>query len=295
MSASKKPRVSVLMAVYNEEEHIKESIESILQQTFTDFEFLIINDASTDKSRQLIAEYSDSRIRILDNETNLGLPASLNRGLREARGQYIARQDADDISVKNRLNLQVDALDNLSTISLLGTYYVPFDDTGKEYPVMAAPTDPIVMKWQMLFHNKFGHSTVMFRKDTVEELGGYNEKFRLNQDYELWSRFIDKTAVKVLPKVCVCRRIGNEQPPEITFKLDGPISPACEISVNNLQWLTNHALSEEQCIFLHGLLGAYQLPQESSNTKRTHPAPGHDLTPAPAHGSCRWFRRFYFL
>src|SRR3990170_6306785 len=101
------PEITVLMSVYNGERFLREAIESILNQTYRDFEFLIINDGSTDSSREIILSYNDPRIRLIDNELNIGLTRSLNKGLRLARGKYIARQDADDISFRKRLEKQV--------------------------------------------------------------------------------------------------------------------------------------------------------------------------------------------
>ncbi|MBN2301281.1 MAG: glycosyltransferase family 2 protein, partial [Lentisphaerae bacterium] len=96
------PKITVLMAVYNGERYVREAINSILGQTFADFEFLIINDGSTDHSRELISSYHDPRLRLIDNDHNLGLTKSLNRGIAAARGEYLARMDADDVSVPER-------------------------------------------------------------------------------------------------------------------------------------------------------------------------------------------------
>ena len=110
-----KPLVSVLMAVYNGEKYLLEAIESILNQTYTNFEFLIINDGSTDSTEEIILSYSDQRIRYIKNEQNLKLIASLNKGLDLAKGKYIARMDADDISLPDRLEKQVNFLERNST------------------------------------------------------------------------------------------------------------------------------------------------------------------------------------
>ena len=117
------PTVTVLLSVYNGERYLRESIESILNQTFTDFEFLIINDGSTDDSRRIISSYDDPRIQLIDNEQNIGLSQSLNKGLKLARGTYIARQDADDISEPERLAKQVSYMDRNPHIALLGSWY----------------------------------------------------------------------------------------------------------------------------------------------------------------------------
>ncbi|HKQ33129.1 MAG TPA: glycosyltransferase family A protein, partial [Thermodesulfobacteriota bacterium] len=118
------PKVTVLMTVYNGEKFLNEAIDGILNQTFRDFEFLIINDGSTDGSREIIKSYKDPRINLVDNESNIGLTASLNRGLSLAGGEYIARQDADDISLPERLEKQISILERNPDIALLGSWYL---------------------------------------------------------------------------------------------------------------------------------------------------------------------------
>src|SRR4051794_29608800 len=117
------PKVTVLLAVYNGERYLREAIDSILGQTFQDFEFLIINDGSTDSTREIILSYHDPRIRLVDNEDNIGQTRSLNRGLALAAGQFVARQDADDISEPERLASQVAFLEIHPEVVLLGTWY----------------------------------------------------------------------------------------------------------------------------------------------------------------------------
>ena len=120
------PMVTVLMAVYNGEKFLKEAMESILTQTFTDFEFLIINDGSTDNSVKIIEEFNDPRIRLIHNEKNLKLIASLNKGISLAKGKYIARMDCDDISMPYRLEKEVDFLENSLEYGLVGTCYTDY-------------------------------------------------------------------------------------------------------------------------------------------------------------------------
>lgn len=125
------PRVSVLMAVYNGEKYLREAVDSILQQTFTDLEFIIVDDGSTDTSFEIIQSYHDPRIRLLRNEQNLGLSLSLNKGLDQARGEYIARMDCDDISLPERLTKQVALMDSDPKVGVCGTWAKDIDHTGK--------------------------------------------------------------------------------------------------------------------------------------------------------------------
>jgi glycosyltransferase involved in cell wall biosynthesis len=206
----KDPQVTVLMAVYNGERFLSEALESILNQTFSDFEFLIINDGSVDGTRELLLSYADPRIRVVDNEQNIGLTKSLNRGLAMARGEYVARQDADDRSHPGRLEKQIEFLRRHPEVVLLGTQARTIDERGYVYSRLGElkAVSNVAIKLQLLFGNPFVHTSTMFqRKKVVEEFGGYNAEYRYNQDFELWSRIIANCRVANLPNVLVdCRR-----------------------------------------------------------------------------------------
>jgi len=116
-----RPKISVIMSVYNGEKYLREAIESILNQTFRDFEFIIINDGSTDKTSEILSSYNDPRIVIINNKRNIGLTKSLNKGLKMVKGEYIARQDADDVSLPERLERMVNFLDMNRDVGLLGS------------------------------------------------------------------------------------------------------------------------------------------------------------------------------
>ncbi|HET8773306.1 MAG TPA: glycosyltransferase family 2 protein [Thermoanaerobaculia bacterium] len=189
------PRVSVLMPLYNDERFVAAAIDSILGQTFADFELLIVHDASTDRSRAIAASYPDPRIRLVDNDRNLGLTRSLNRGLALVRGEYVARLDADDVSFPARLAEQVAWLDAHPAVAALGVQAVPIDVRGRRIrrvPLWNAhwrrPAGGLWMDWYRIFDTPFVHSGVMFRRAIVEELGGYDERHPLEQDAELWMR-----------------------------------------------------------------------------------------------------------
>jgi len=129
----KNPEVTVLMSVYNGEKYLREAIDSILNQTFTDFEFLIVNDGSTDRTAEILRSYDDPRIIIINNEKNIGLTKSLNIGLRMAKGEYIARMDADDVSMPERLQKQIELLNQKKNTGLVGTYYTIINEKGKVF------------------------------------------------------------------------------------------------------------------------------------------------------------------
>ena len=189
------PKISVVMSVYNGEKHLRESIESILNQTFTDFEFIIVNDGSTDNSLEIIKSYDDERIKIINNEENIGLTKSLNKAIKQARGVYIARQDADDISLSNRLELQFKFLEKHPEVALLGTGIYVIDENGDEIEKRIMHPNP---KRSLLKGNRFIHGSVMFRKSVIDELGAYNETLRYSQDYELWLRLSKEYDVRNL-------------------------------------------------------------------------------------------------
>ena len=187
------PRVTVLMAVYNGAAYLREAMDSILAQTFRDFEFLIVNDGSTDDSRAIVASYNDSRIRILDNPENIGLTRSLNRGLAEARGELIARQDADDVSYPRRLEMQVSFLDSHPHLALVGSQARFINEEGKPTPsrLWWKATTAAGIRFQLLFDSPFIHTAVLFRRKIIwDALGGYDESFKTSQDFELWSRVL---------------------------------------------------------------------------------------------------------
>jgi hypothetical protein len=187
------PRVTVLMSVFNGARYLRLAIDSILMQTFGDFELLIIDDASTDGSAEILRGYADPRIRVLRNEANVGLTRSLNLGLAAAQGDLIARHDADDLSDPSRLALQVAYLDSHPDVALLGSRIGIIDASGRSLGVERTyrASTPIGVRWQLLFGNPLIHSAVMFRRDAIrDELGGYDETMYFNQDFELWSRVI---------------------------------------------------------------------------------------------------------
>jgi len=183
------------MSVYNGEKYLRQAIDSILTQTFLDFEFLIINDGSTDKSLEIIESYNDARIRLIDNGKNIGLIASLNKGIAAARGKYIARMDADDISLPSRLEEQYNFLEANTDIALCGSWAEIIDERGDvcgqyTYP----PLDNRAIKKLLFWHNPFIHPTVMIRRDVFCEISPYRASFKYIEDYELWSRVLSKFA-----------------------------------------------------------------------------------------------------
>lgn len=200
-------KVTVLMSVYNGEKYLRQAIESILNQTFKDFEFLIIDDGSTDGTAEIIRSYTDPLIRFVQNEKNIGLTRSLNRGLKLAKGEYIARQDADDISLPERLEKQVSFLDSHSNVALLSSSIKMINLDDKEIGFWKLPCDNSTIKENLLKGlNQFSHPSSIFRKKCVEKVGGYRETFEVAQDYDLWLRIAEEFDVANLEEpLCIYR------------------------------------------------------------------------------------------
>lgn len=203
------PRVTVLMSVYNGARFLRLALESILAQTFRDFEFVIVDDGSTDGSLDILNSYGDVRLRIVSNDHNLGLTASLNKGLGCARGEFVARQDADDVSHPCRLAKQVLFLDQHPAYALVGTQARYIDAWGRPSvsPLWQKATTPEAIRLQSLFDNPFFHTSVLFRRAIVwENLRGYDPGFRTSQDFELWSRLLKQFDGANLSDVLVDQR-----------------------------------------------------------------------------------------
>lgn len=184
-------KVSVLMPVYNAEKYLAEAIDSIISQTFLDWELVIINDGSTDSSLSIINRFTDSRIRLINNETNLGLIKTLNKGIELCRGQYIARMDADDISFPNRFASQVNFMDKNKEYILCGTNAEVIDSEGKETGKVINPTKNTLLQISLLFTNPFIHPSMMICKDVLSN-NFLDEKALHVEDYELWTRLAEQ-------------------------------------------------------------------------------------------------------
>lgn len=187
------PLVSVILPFYNAEKYIGEAVKSIIDQSFRDFELIIVNDGSTDGSLRKVEEFNDERI-VLINKKNHGLAATLNIALKLAKGNLIARMDADDIALNNRLFLQVRAFSENTELVLLGTGVNYINDDGqyicRSYPLMG---DKAIKKFLLNKGNVIAHPTVMFKKDPVLDLGGYSEEIgQYFEDHYLWCTLINK-------------------------------------------------------------------------------------------------------
>jgi GT2 family glycosyltransferase len=185
------PAVTVLLAARNGMLHLPEAIDSIRNQTFEDFDLLVVDNGSTDGSADFVKSLSDTRIQYVYHGPP-GLAGALNYGLQHVRGELVARMDADDVSLPFRLEKQVEFMRNHLEHVLLGSAFDMIDEDGQVTgPAMNVVHDEVI-RWAMLFFNPFLHSGVMFRRDAVVCCGGYDEDFEVAQDFDLWRRLSAK-------------------------------------------------------------------------------------------------------
>lgn len=198
------PRVSVIMSAHNEERYVRSAIDSILRQTFGDFEFVVIDDGSVDRTAEILKGYQDPRVRVY-HQANQGQSVALNRGIRLASGSFIARMDADDVALPQRLEKEVAFLDGHPEIGLVGTWCVKVDSiTGQERLHPLPEEDGAIRKF-MTVDNPFIHSSVMIRKSVLDRVGLYDEGL-IWQDYDLWVRIARHYRMANIPDPLIIRR-----------------------------------------------------------------------------------------
>lgn len=201
-----RPAISVLMAVHNGGPYLKDCLDSVLSQEFRDFEFVVVDDASTDGTGALLSEASlrDDRLKTLRNGSNLGLTRSLNRGLAEARADYIARIDADDLCRPDRLEVQLAAMERDPDLVILGSGYRIIDGRGTPRGTVSVALSDARIRWLLGFSPPAFHPTYFFRRIAPDGTAVmYDETFRTAQDYDLWSRLSRQGRSLVLPDVLI--------------------------------------------------------------------------------------------
>lgn len=205
------------MPAYNAEKYIHETINSILNQSYKDFEFIIINDGSIDRTKEIILSYSDNRIVYLENERNSGIVITLNKGLEYASGEYIARMDADDIAMEDRLRKQVEYMDQNKDIGVLGTGICIFGDAVQEqHRIFTANSEQL--KAELLFNSCIAHPTVMIRRSVLRDNDlKYDIDYAGAEDYCLWWKIAKVSKIATLSDVLVKYRI---HPSQVTKRKD---------------------------------------------------------------------------
>lgn len=207
MSAT--PLISVVMPVYNGERYLRQSVESILNQTWRDFEFIIIDDGSTDATAEIVQQFEDKRILVIRNSANLGLTASLNKGIAAAKGKFIARMDADDISLPERFEKQIGFFRTHPEIEALGTSTLYIDEHGNRTENNFLPTSHFCIKWELNFNSPIAHPTVMMTRRVIKECGGYTPSFEYAVDYWLWWRISELAILGNLPEPLLLYRLHS--------------------------------------------------------------------------------------
>jgi len=203
------PAISVVMSVFNGEHYLEEAVSSVLDQSMQDFELIVINDGSTDNTSDILDCLDDPRLKVV-NQSNQGLTRSLNTGIVMAKGEYIARMDADDICEPDRLRWQYEEMQRRPRLALLGTWAVQIDNAGKELERNHLPTGDVEIKAHIMQFNPFVHGSIMLRKQVLDAVIGYRNDFRFAQDYDLALRLSEHYELGNLPEYLYLSRHNRE-------------------------------------------------------------------------------------
>lgn len=263
-NAAANPKISVVMTVFNGERFIRDAIDSVLGQSFKDFEFIIVDNASTDKTKEMAHFYKDPRIIFIENSRNLGQTKALNIGIMKSRGEFVARMDADDISLKERFEIQYDFLMKNRDVGLLGSWHEEISENGRHLKFFKFPTDPLEIKCNLMSPGELGyycisHPTVIMRKSVLDKVGLYDE-IHCAQDYDLWIRIGRKYKIANINRYLVKHRVFKKQQ---SWELKHEIKLDCQriISANIMQYLLY--LDDHRLMSLTRML-QYE-PQNSEN------------------------------
>lgn len=207
---TRSPTVSVILPAFNAASTVGVAITSVLRQSFEDFELLAVNDGSADGTADVLRRFNDSRVRVLDWAENRGLIGTLNEALSHARGEFVARQDADDVSMPDRLRRQVAAFAANPSLGVVGSNLRLRSDHGADAGTWSYPRTAAGARWQVLFKTPTPHSAVMYRRRLVIENGGYSEDYRFAEDFELWSRLALVTEFANLSQPLVCYTLSAD-------------------------------------------------------------------------------------
>lgn len=286
------PRVSVIMPAYNAAAYAGAAIESVLAQSFPDFEFIIVDDGSTDATPGILDRCSaqDSRIRLIRNESNLGLIRSLNAGLEEAAGDLIARIDADDLCRPERLERQVSFLDAHPDHVLVGASYQAIDEDGRVLWSKVTGLDDAQARWVARFRTPLGHSGALFRRVAPDGLDWrYDERFEAIEDYDLWQRMMETGRAAVLPEVLFAYRIHRRT---ITATM-GPTMALniLKVALRNARSALPAHLVDDFSIFLKAYLTRERVTRQDiiKCVSAFDELLQHDIAAFPRHE--RWFRK----
>lgn len=248
LMAAVKPRVSIVMPTFNSEDYILDTVYSLLEQDYKDFELLVVNEyGSNDRTVECVNLFNDLRIRILQNDKKLGLADSLNKGLREAQGEYVARADADDVYPEYRLSKQVAFMDDNPDIAVCGSWQQHF---GKRNYVHMPPVSSEKMQASLLFKCEVCHSTIMLRREVFKQLDLWYDSAYLSEDYELWARAAQYIKFATIPEILGEYRWNGEN---ITARKMAQLDlEAQKIVARTLNDVLNMQIVDEDLILLSG-------------------------------------------
>jgi glycosyltransferase involved in cell wall biosynthesis len=247
-------KLSVVMPVFNGARFLDEAIESIVTQDYAEFEFVIVDDGSTDETPRILARWAerDPRIVVIRCDENGGIPRALNLGLARAKGQYIARQDADDLSAPGRFRKQIPVLDANPDVTLVSMNYDLIDEQGNRVGIIRTHQPPEVVEYLLHFSNAIGgHSQVMFRADVVRGVGGYDEDYSYSQDYDLWARLIGRGRLVILPEVGMRYRLHADRVSVTHFDEQNVLSR--RVAARTLAQHLERELTEEEQLAVAGV------------------------------------------
>jgi len=253
-------QLTVILPCYNSEKYISQSIKSILNQTFKHFKLIIINDGSTDNTLKIIKSFKDKRIKLINNKGNKGLIYSLNRGISHANSIYLARMDGDDICEISRFKDQINFLNKHSAVHVIGSAINLIDKNGSKIRTTTYPLDDYLIKWKMLFSCPIAHPSVMMRSSIFKKVKGYNYKYKLAEDYYLWSRLFleDKKFYNLKYPLLNLRKHGaNVTEKNLVFHINQSLKISKNL-ISNFINLKRNNLNQEllKCLFTNGKSGS---------------------------------------
>jgi glycosyltransferase involved in cell wall biosynthesis len=245
------PLISVVMPAYNSEKTVGEAIKSVLKQTYRNFEFIIVDDGSTDRSLEIIKIYArkDRRIKILHNKKNEGIAKTRNYGIKKSKGKYIAVQDSDDISSPRRFEKQVDFLEKNPDVGVVGSFIEIFDNSKKIRDIRKYPKEDKKLREMIFFVCPIAQPSTMIRKETLEKVGLYDKKYPLSEDIDLWFRIGEKYKFSNIQEVLLKYR---ENPKSAT----GSKTKLIEKLANEIRWKNrkNPAYNFSFLAFMYNLI-----------------------------------------
>jgi len=276
------PLVSVIITTYNGEKYIASAVDSILRQSLSDFELIVVDDCSNDATLSILREIEDSRLRVIHNERNEGIANSLNRAVAVAVGKYVAFLDHDDLSLPYRLQIQCQLLDENPEIGMVGSSCRIIDASGNLVRDAIVRCNDAELRWYLIWYNPFFHTTLMARRSAITKIRGYSSdpNYRFSEDYEMMSRLAMSYPVANLPQPLACWRTHAESASE-----RNPIRQLCSganISIRNVADLwrrVGEQASNETAAHAYQAMWSFQFPPRPGQ----EPASPEQILRAPRH------------